>query len=629
MKTGQKKFIFTFFISVVYFNIGISQGVNGYAEVSSISGNTINLGTVDESDDTFEDGEYVIIMQMQDDIIGTTSNTVNFGDLGSIQSVGLYEIRQISTHTESVGTPTSLVVEGPLTNTYNIGANTSVQVITFPSFGSPDYTTTGNISATAWDGTIGGIVAFDVPGILTLAHNIDADEAGFLGAPNDISSSCGGSVCENTVYISANNSRARKGEGIYRNTNTSFEAARGRILTGGGGGSCHNGGGGGGGNYTAGGEGGIGWGCQSSSLSAGGLGGLDMSASITSSRFFMGGGGGAGERNNNHNTRGGNGGGIIIIRATEINTSGACGGLSISANGETTPSIGNDGAGGAGAGGSIFLDVPTWNVAASCLLTVSANGGSGGSSLSGGIHGGGGGGGQGVVIYSSVQPLTNITTETIPGTGGCGNTSSPCNSVAGTGTGTNNTGVVVSGGSGPLPIELLDFNVRLVQQNVKVEWETASEVNNDYFTVERSVDHKNWEQIAYVKGAINSSKSIEYEIVDQRPYQGVSYYRLTQTDLDGTFEVFAPKSIEFNYAEENPMKIYPNPASGSFIIETRSIELSQVLMTNVYGQNINCPMHMVNGQVMVDTDHLPDGVYFVNIYRQNQLNQVEKLMVKH
>ena len=99
-------------------------------------------------------------MQMQDDVIGSTADDASFGDLGSIQSAGRYEIVTILSHTEAAGLPTSITISGSFTYSYNTGANSSVQIISFPTFGSPDYTTVSNISAKVWNGNTGGVVAF-------------------------------------------------------------------------------------------------------------------------------------------------------------------------------------------------------------------------------------------------------------------------------------------------------------------------------------------------------------------------------------------------------------------------------------------------------------------------------------
>ncbi|MCS6824932.1 MAG: hypothetical protein NZ529_11620, partial [Cytophagaceae bacterium] len=321
----------------VFYSRSYAQVVNGYAKVTNITGNQITISTsageIDETADAFNNGDLIIIMQMQDDVIGSTSNNSSFGNLGSIQSAGLYEVRQIVS--QVTGPPRVLTLDAAPSNIYNLGTNSSVQVITFRRFGSPNYTSTSNMNALAWNGNIGGVLAIDVPGTFTLSHNLSADGAGFRGGASDVDNV---TSCDATTYFSSSGGNyAPKGEGIYRNTNSNYAAARGKILNGGGGGNSHNGGGGGGSNFSAGGTGGPGWGGSSSSPcspSAGGLGGISLNAHININRVFMGGGGGTGERNNGFTTNGGNGGGIIIVRAATLQTTGSCATpLSISANG--------------------------------------------------------------------------------------------------------------------------------------------------------------------------------------------------------------------------------------------------------------------------------------------------------
>jgi hypothetical protein len=86
----------------------------------------------------------------------------------------------------------------------------------------------------------------------------------------------------------------------------------------------------------------------------------------------------------------------------------------------------------------------------------------------------------------------------------------------------------------PLPIELLSFNGICRDGNVSLMWSTASETNNDFFTLERSSDGQNWEDIAIVEGAGISTSLLTYSYIDDQPYSGISYYRLKQTDYDGS-----------------------------------------------------------------------------------------------
>jgi len=85
-----------------------------------------------------------------------------------------------------------------------------------------------------------------------------------------------------------------------------------------------------------------------------------------------------------------------------------------------------------------------------------------------------------------------------------------------------------------LPIELLSFEAKKYQNNVKINWKTASEINNDYFTVERSADGENFDSVSEVDGAGNSTHTISYFLIDTDYKNGINYYRLRQTDYNGT-----------------------------------------------------------------------------------------------
>lgn len=110
------------------------------------------------------------------------------------------------------------------------------------------------------------------------------------------------------------------------------------------------------------------------------------------------------------------------------------------------------------------------------------------------------------------------------------------------------TGPTVLCGSGacvPLPIELVGFtgfmddNERLIH----LTWTTKSEANNDYFTIEKSIDGIEWVYLNEVDGAGNSSIELDYHLPDSEPYIGINYYRLSQFDFDGASEIFDPIAV--------------------------------------------------------------------------------------
>ena len=162
-------FIFILAFSLIVKVSSAQTAINAYARVTNITGNTLILSAVNESYDTYENGERVMILQVQDNVIGTnTMNNTNFGNLASIQSAGLYEFATILSHTELGGVPNSITLSTSLSNLYNTGANSRVQIISYPRLGSPNYTTLNDIEALPWDGNIGGVIVFEVIGQYSL-----------------------------------------------------------------------------------------------------------------------------------------------------------------------------------------------------------------------------------------------------------------------------------------------------------------------------------------------------------------------------------------------------------------------------------------------------------------------------
>ncbi|MCB0808610.1 MAG: T9SS type A sorting domain-containing protein [Flavobacteriales bacterium] len=605
---------------------GAQAQINGYARITAIADSSLTIGASSEAGAPFLVGKQVVLMQMQDDVIGgNTGNNAAFGDLGSIQQAGRYEVRTIVSVARDVfGAPIGLVLDNPPTVAFNTGPNSRVQAITFELLGGGgDYTTVSNINALPWNGDLGGVVAFEVEGTFTLAHSVTADAAGFRGGTRDLSSA---GSCDVTTYRAAVGNRyAGKGEGIYLNTNTNWVEAKGKILNGGGGGNDHNGGGGGGGNYTAGGLAGPGWNCGAGH--AGGLGGISLSGHIAVDRVFMGGGGGGGEGNNNVSTDGGRGGGVILIKADTLRSSGSCSGLRISADGGSVSNAGNDGSGGGGAGGAIVFEVDQFDVAASCPLTVRANGGDGGRVGSPNVHGGGGGGGQGVVIFSSTLPTSNITIQTNNGSGGCNNTSNPCNSQAEDGLGANGGGIF-GGSSGPLPIELLSFQAIPVHDRVDLMWITASEIDNAFFTVERSIDGETWEALLHLPGAGTSFHQLDYRASDDAPLPGLSYYRLGQTDHDGTTTVHDRVAVRFQAASD-ALEAFPNPATAIVTLVHGEVGTDATLfLLDGLGRQQVVPMTRLGNRMELDVRYLPAGQYTA-VLQDARMTRHARLVVGH
>ena len=103
--------------------------------------------------------------------------------------------------------------------------------------------------------------------------------------------------------------------------------------------------------------------------------------------------------------------------------------------------------------------------------------------------------------------------------------------------------MIFNHGGGTLPIDLISFTGEVIGSGVELNWVVASQVNNDYYEIQRSIDVENWETISTIPGAGNNNTQMDYKIIDPNPLIGISYYRLKQTDYDGQSEAFHPISI--------------------------------------------------------------------------------------
>jgi hypothetical protein len=153
----------------------------------------------------------------------------------------------------------------------------------------------------------------------------------------------------------------------------------------------------------------------------------------------------------------------------------------------------------------------------------------------------------------------------------------------------------VDGATAPLPIEMLAFNVEC-NDKVEVSWVTASEVNNDYFTIEKSVDGVSYESVATVNGAGNSSGNVRYSWVDEGLFSKLAYYRLKQTDFNGDYSYSNIEAVKCEL--DNVIGIYPNPAKNAFSFNYVSS-----------GEDLKVEVYSVNGQLIISDvyDNLPLG----------------------
>lgn len=187
-----------------------------------------------------------------------------------------------------------------------------------------------------------------------------------------------------------------------------------------------------------------------------------------------------------------------------------------------------------------------------------------------------------------------------------------------------------------LPVEMIYFTASLDDDDAVLEWATASELNNDRFEVERSLDGVNFELIGEVTGNGTTDIQQNYQYIDIAPRQGLNYYRLKQVDFDGAFEYSEIVFVDFTDREVQFKAIaYPNPTSKDEI----NIRLStgdelapvdiQIIDFNgrVFYSNQIIPDELSNNYRLNINEELASGVYLVLIRQREQTQQI-RLMIR-
>jgi hypothetical protein len=172
-----------------------------------------------------------------------------------------------------------------------------------------------------------------------------------------------------------------------------------------------------------------------------------------------------------------------------------------------------------------------------------------------------------------------------------------------------------------LPIELISFQANCNdQKQIEVTWTTASEHNTSHYVVERTRDGINWTTLGMVAAAGNSTQVLGYELLDATSQPGVNYYRLTQYDNDGAFEVFNVAAVTCGEEINSTQLVsYPNPSANSFSValDTKEMTGTAVLsITDVRGSVVYSKS--VEIQYGHNVYHIADmtatpGMYYIQV----------------
>ncbi|HSZ26132.1 MAG TPA: T9SS type A sorting domain-containing protein [Cytophagaceae bacterium] len=187
----------------------------------------------------------------------------------------------------------------------------------------------------------------------------------------------------------------------------------------------------------------------------------------------------------------------------------------------------------------------------------------------------------------------------------------------------------------PLPIQLLSFEANAYSDYVLTSWETASEKNNDFFTLEKTKDGVNYFLVANIKGAGNSLQHSNYSYPDYAPFNGTSYYRLKQTDYNGKFSYSQLVAVNFSNTNETSFNIYPNPSSGEDLMVALNGQKEEEVLVVLYdmlGEIIYSKVYILadNGITVSAFDpfgEIASGIYAV-IATFNDKSISKKIVIK-
>jgi hypothetical protein len=184
-----------------------------------------------------------------------------------------------------------------------------------------------------------------------------------------------------------------------------------------------------------------------------------------------------------------------------------------------------------------------------------------------------------------------------------------------------------------LPVELIAFNAKVIQEEVELTWTTASEVNNAYYNIERSTDGISFSTIGQLDGVGNAIGLTNYRFLDSDPVKGYSFYRLKQNDINGEFDYSPIKSVLLERVNSYELSLMPNP-----------LQSERKLMLKYDGNlnNQDCYISIIDlqggvvfsrktplqkGRITIDLPSLSQGIYLVSLQTESGKKFTKRLIV--
>jgi len=220
------------------------------------------------------------------------------------------------------------------------------------------------------------------------------------------------------------------------------------------------------------------------------------------------------------------------------------------------------------------------------------------------------------------------------GYGYLGTVNTTNNTVSGVSLGANNGGFytwVLVDKTSPLPVTIIYFKAECNGAYPVIEWQTASEINCDYYLIERSYDAKNWQTVAYIQGAGTTSTLSNYSYVDDKVDNNtIVYYRLTQYDYDNSSAIIGSDVVMCNSSEISQISI--NIDNDNCIIISLHDQINEPYFINLYDINGKLIKRVTGNcendyeKIIINTDDLAPAIYLIDVYTKTN-KEIKKLEI--
>ncbi len=182
-----------------------------------------------------------------------------------------------------------------------------------------------------------------------------------------------------------------------------------------------------------------------------------------------------------------------------------------------------------------------------------------------------------------------------------------------------------------LPIELIRFDATVINNDeVALSWATASEEDNAFFTIEKSIDGRTWQTLETIAAKGYSVEVTNYATRDEKPFDGVSYYRLRQDGFDSNFTYSQVESVQIKRSEDIVTAVFPMPAETEVTVTIDQSKYDtnyEIALIDASGQRQNAPMSFEESVIRVDVNGLVPGLYFLVIHKGN-IVETAKIVVE-